>query len=98
VATIFAVFAETRRCISKRKKKAEMEQEKLLREYELILEFNSLESLLVVSKESGLCIFEYPFKGTSINSNLIAGFVQAIRGFYIEIGGTGEGRSRGNIL
>lgn len=91
MATIFAVFAETRRRISKRKKKAEMKQEKLLREYELILEFNSLESLLVVSKESGLCIFEYPFKGTSINSNLIAGFVQAIRGFYIEIGGTGEG-------
>ena len=91
LATIFAVFAETRRRISKRKKKAEVEQGKLLREYELILELNSLESLLVVSKESGLCIFEYPFKGTSINSNLIAGFVQAIRGFYVEIGGAGEG-------
>ena len=98
LATTFAVFAEIRRRFSKRKKKTEAERGKLLREYELILEFNSLESLLVVSKESGLCIFEYPFKGTSINSNLIAGFVQAIRGFYIEIGGTGEGRSRGNIL
>jgi len=91
LATTFAVFAETRRRISKRKKKTEVERGKLLREYELILEFNSLESLLVVSKESGLCIFEYPFKGSSINSNLVAGFVQAIRGFYVEIGGAREG-------
>ena len=91
LATTFAVFAEIRRRFSKRKKKTEVERGKLLREYELILEFNSLESLLVVSKESGLCIFEYPFKGSSINSNLIAGFVQAIRGFYVEIGGAGEG-------
>jgi len=89
--SVASAFTGTHKYISKRKQKAKIEQEKLVREYELILELDSLESLLVVEKESGLCLFEYPFKGTTINSDLVAGFIQAIRSFYVEIGGMGEG-------
>ncbi len=85
------IFIGTFGYISKRKHKIKTENKKLLREYELILELNSLESLLVVDKESGRCIFEYSFKKTPTDPNIVAGFVQAVRGFYSEIGGTGEG-------
>ena len=78
---------------SKRKYKTKTETKNLLREYELILELNSLESLLVVDKDSGRCIFEYPFKKISMDPNIVAGFVQAVRGFYSEIGGAGEGET-----
>ncbi|MHA1722741.1 MAG: carboxypeptidase-like regulatory domain-containing protein, partial [Candidatus Baldrarchaeia archaeon] len=77
--------------ISKRKQKTKIEQEKLLREYELILELDSLETLLVVDKKSGRCLFEYNFKKIPTDPNIISGFVQAVRGFYAELGGIGEG-------
>ena len=77
--------------ISKRKQKTKTEQEKLLREYELILELDSLETLLVVDKKSGRCVFEYHFKKIPTDPNIVSGFVQAVRGFYSELGGTGEG-------
>ena len=89
--TIPIIFIGVSGYISKRKQKTKTEEEKLLREYELILELDSLESLLVVDKKSGLCIFEYNFKKTPTDPNIISGFVQAIRGFYSQIGGTGEG-------
>ncbi|MHA1834784.1 MAG: hypothetical protein ACTSV7_12450, partial [Candidatus Baldrarchaeia archaeon] len=93
MSTITATIATTATFgyILRKKQKIRIEQEKLVREYELILELDSLESLLVVEKKSGLCLFEYPFKGTAVEPNLIAGFIQAIRGFYMEIGGMGEG-------
>ncbi|MFW9919662.1 MAG: hypothetical protein ACFFED_08695 [Candidatus Thorarchaeota archaeon] len=56
-------------------------------------DFHLLQHFMIILKESGGCIFYYPFKKTEISSDLISGFISAMSSMYGEFTGDGKQES-----
>jgi hypothetical protein len=84
VITCFVILASigTYIGINKYKSKKENLKMKMLNQYKDLFNLNNL---IVISKSSGLNIYEKTFYGKDINPTLVSGFLEAIRNFGIEI-------------
>ncbi|TFG25377.1 MAG: hypothetical protein EU532_11750 [Promethearchaeota archaeon] len=68
--------------LKKYKLKNEALKQKKFNQYKDLLNLNSL---IVISKKSGVNVYEKIFSGKKIDPTLISGFLEAIRGFGIEL-------------
>ncbi|MFX1317484.1 MAG: hypothetical protein ACFE9T_16600, partial [Promethearchaeota archaeon] len=91
IASAIAILAiasfATVKLVKSSKRKHEAYRQSIFNKYMDVL---NLEYFIVTHKTSGLNIYEQILAGKSIDASLIAGFLEAIRSFGIELTGAGE--------